>query len=99
MFSKSYSGVKYFGVWAEETADAFGKRDALAVLHDVRERCRDEDMRNEHTAAAVAFLEASATRKSAFREFWDALDIIDPEDRWQNVNSALNGIVRVLGGH
>lgn len=95
-FSKPYAGVKFFGVWAEETADIFGRRDALAVLHEVRDRCREQDMRNEHTSAAIAFLEAGATRKAPFRAFQEAIDMMNPESRWQNVNAALNSIERIL---
>lgn len=97
MFHKPYTGVKYFGVWAEETADTFGRRDALAVLADVRDRCRDEDMRNDHTAAALAYLERSATRTAAFRRFRKALDMTDPEERGQSIAATLQAIERQAG--
>jgi hypothetical protein len=28
-FAKPYQKVTYFGLWAEESADAYGKRDAM----------------------------------------------------------------------
>jgi len=44
-FAKPYKKVQYFGLWAEETADQYGKRDAMAILADAAGRCFDEDMR------------------------------------------------------
>ena len=69
MFSDPYRGVKYFGQWAEETADAFGCRDALTVLQDAAERCAEEDMRTAHVLAALAYLSAAAARQGAFGAF------------------------------
>lgn len=97
MFSDAYRGVKYFGHWAEETADAFGSRDALAVLRDAADRCGEEDMRTAHVAAALAFLSASATRQGAFEAFRRGLAIPDPETRSQAVLEAYRTIFRVIG--
>lgn len=97
MFSDAYRGVKYFGQWAEETADAFGSRDAMAVLRDAADRCGEEDMRTAHVAAALAFLAASATRRGAFSAFRKGLDIPDPETRSRAVLAALLAISRVIG--
>ena len=44
-FARPYRKVPYFGIWAEETADQYGKRDALAVLADVAGCCFDDDVR------------------------------------------------------
>lgn len=97
MFSDAYRGVKYFGVWAEETADTFGRRDALAVLQDAVDRCADEDMRTDQVAAALVFLAASATRQGAFRAFRVGLDLHDPTDRSRALFSALVLIRQILG--
>jgi hypothetical protein len=97
MFSDAYRGVKYFGHWAEETADAFGGRDALAVLRDAADRCAEEDMRTPHVAAALAFLAATATRQGAFDAFRRGLGIPDPATRSVAVLAALASIVRVVG--
>lgn len=97
MFSDAYRRVKYFGHWAEETADAFGGRDALAVLRDAADRCGEEDMRTAHVAAALAFLGASATRQGAFEAFRRGLDVPDPATRSTATQEALASIVRLLG--
>ena len=97
MFSDAYRGVKYFGHWAEETADAYGSRDALAVLQDAAERCTEEDVRTGQVMAALSFLSASATRQGAFRAFRVGLDLPDPLDRSRAVYSALASIRAVLG--
>ena len=97
MFSDAYRGVKYFGHWAEETADAFGGRDALAVLRDAADQCAEEDMRTPHVAAALAFLAATATRQGAFEAFRRGLDIQDPAARSTAVLDAFAGIARVVG--
>ena len=97
MFSDAYRRVKYFGQWAEETADAFGGRDALAVLRDAADRCGEEDMRTAHVAAALAFLAASATRQGAFDAFRRGLDTPHPQRRSAAVQGAYMAIVRVVG--
>jgi hypothetical protein len=97
MFSDAYRGVKYFGHWAEETADAFGSRDALAVLRDAAERCGEEDMRTAHVDAALAYLAATATRQGAFGAFRQGLAIHDPETRSRAVLDAFMAISRVIG--
>ena len=41
-FADPYRKVPYFGIWAEETADQYGKRDAMAVLADAAGCCIDD---------------------------------------------------------
>lgn len=96
MFSNAYRGVHYFGHWAEETADDFGTRDALAVLRVAVERCAEEDMRTAEVMAALAYLEPLATRGGAFRAFRAGLGLPDPASRLVAVLAAYEGIVRVL---
>lgn len=97
MFSDPYRGVKYFGHWADETADAFGGRDALAVLRDAVVRCADEDMRTPDVLAALAFLAARATRGAAFADFRRGLDLPDPETRSAAILAAYSGIAQIVG--
>lgn len=97
MFSDAYRGVKYFGQWAEETADAYGRRDALAILQEAAERCAEEDMRTGQVMAALSFLSTSATRQGAFRAFRVGLDLPDPLERSRAIYSALASIRGVLG--
>jgi len=94
MFSKPYEGVKHFGIWADESACSHGSKDALAVLEDALARCRDQDMRTTDVLAALDYLEPQAARQWPFQSFRSALDMQNPETRWQNLNAALNGIRR-----
>lgn len=98
MFSDPYRGVTYFGMWAEETADSFGQRDALAVLQAAVKNCIEEDMRSPEVMAALAFLAASATRQGAFNSFRRGLDFQDPKARYTALLASFRGICRVLGG-
>lgn len=97
MFSKPYSRVTHFGVWAEESADHYGRRDAFAVLTDAFERCRDEDMNTEHVFAALDYLAEFTPRASPFNQFRRALQVEHPEERCQAVHSALRAVRRALG--
>ena len=42
-FAKPYRKVAYFGLWAEESADQYGKRDAMAILADAVDCGIDDD--------------------------------------------------------
>lgn len=97
MFSDPYRGVKFFGLWAEEGADAMGARDALNVLRDAVERCRDEDMRTDEVFEALAFLSATATRQGPFASFRRGLDFQEPATRLAALLAAYRGIRRILG--
>lgn len=96
MFQKPYEGVKYFGIWAEENADRKGRRDAIAILKAARDRCIDEDMRTPDVMAALDWLEPQAVRKWPFRQFRQALDMTNPDGRWQKVNAAFNAIEKAF---
>lgn len=97
MFSDAYRGVKYFGQWADETADCYGARDALLVLKDAAGRCAEEDMRKPEVAAALAYLAGMAARREAFGRFWRGLHLPDPATRSAAVLEAYGAIDRVLG--
>lgn len=55
-FARPYQNVPYFGIWAEETADDYGKRDAATIVRDAVMRCVDEDMRTPEVFAALDYL-------------------------------------------
>ena len=97
MFSDPYRGVKYFGQWADETADAFGTRDALTVLRDAADRCGDEDMRTAEVLAALAYLAGIASRGEAFVAFRRGLDLPDPETRSRAILGAYAAIGKTMG--
>lgn len=97
MFSEIYRRVAYFGHWADDTADTFGRRDALAILRDAVERCGDQDMRTSDVDTALAYLEAIGTRQRAFADFRLGLGLLDPFERSQAVLCAYRAIVRLLG--
>jgi hypothetical protein len=44
-FASPYRKVPYFGIWAEETAHQYNKRDAMAELADAAGCCFDDDVR------------------------------------------------------
>ena len=96
MFSEIYRRVAYFGWWADDTADTFGRRDALAILRDAVERCGEQDMRTSDVSAALAYLEAIGTRQRAFIDFRAGLDLPDALERSQAVLRAYKAVVRVL---
>jgi len=52
-FSKPHRGVTYFGLFAEETADDYGRRAAVTILARAAERCTDEDMREDREVRAA----------------------------------------------
>ena len=65
---------------------------ALAVLIQALECCRDHDMRTPDVFAALDFLAAHTTEKWPFDQFRSALERPNAEGRWQNLNASLNGI-------
>ena len=96
-FSSPYRNVAYFGSWGEETADVFGKRDALNVLKMAVENCVESDMRTPEVLGAVAFLERTATRDWEFKQFRLGLDCHDPINRRIRLHRAFNGILKITG--
>jgi hypothetical protein len=78
------------------------ERDALAVLADAVEGCREEDMRTPEVWASLDLLARSTSPRWAFEQFRESLNfaIGDPshaEGRWQNVHASLNAIRRAVG--
>jgi hypothetical protein len=75
--------------------------EALAVLEDALDRCRQEDMRTPEVFAALDFLAEHAKEKRPFDQFRDALNSDGTEGwqiegRWQVLNASLNGIKLAL---
>ena len=96
-YSKPYRGVAWFGLWASDTADDYGRRDAVKVLADAAERCLDEDMREDREVrGALAFLMDNGHEKPA-RAFRQALEVPHPHQRRQAAADAVHAIHRAIG--
>jgi hypothetical protein len=77
------------------------EKNALAVLVDAVDRCREEDMRTAEVFASLDLLARRASTRWPFDQFKESLDFAvgDPshaEGRWQNVHASLNAIRRAL---
>lgn len=81
-FARPYQNVPYFGIWAEESADDYGKRDAATVLRDAVMRCVEEDMRTPEVFAALEYLARHGAPKATAKNFRAALDLEHPMGRW-----------------
>ena len=78
------------------------EKNALAVLADAVDRCRDEDMRTIEVLASLDLLARHASPRWPFEQFKESLnfaigDPSDAEGRWQNVHASLNAIRRAIG--
>src|SRR5262245_17508500 len=71
---------------------------ALAILEDALKRCRNEDMRKPEVYGAVEQLSRRSVSNGdgPFDKFRDALGIENEDARWENLNTALNGIRQVV---
>jgi hypothetical protein len=75
------------------------ERNALAVLGDAVDRCRQEDMRTAEVFASLDLLARRTSTRWPFEQFKESLNFAvgDPshaEGRWQNVHASLNAIRR-----
>ena len=96
-YSNAYRGVQYFGVAFEESADTYGRRDALAILATAAERTADRDLRHDReTLEALDFL--IGQHLPAARAFQAALAIEHPTERRQAVTAAYRHLCRVVSG-
>jgi hypothetical protein len=73
------------------------RQQALTILQNALDRCRDEDMRTPEVFEALDFLAARRSGAWQFKQFRDALDGdgmtgVEKEGRWQVLNASLNGI-------
>ena len=78
------------------------EKNALAVLADAADRCREEDMRIPEVLASLDLLARRTSIRWPFEQFKESLNFAvgDPshaEGRWQNVRASLNAIRRAVG--
>jgi hypothetical protein len=78
------------------------EKNALAVLADAVDRCREEDMRIAEVFASLDLLARRTSTRWPFERFKESLNFAvgDPshaEGRWQNVHASLNAIRRAVG--
>ena len=78
------------------------EKNALAVLADAVDRCRDEDMRTIEVLASLDLLARHTSPRWPFEQFKESLnfaigDPSDDEGRWQNGHASLNAIRRAIG--
>jgi hypothetical protein len=78
------------------------EKNALAVLADAVDRCREEDMRIPEVLASLDLLARRTSTGWPFERFKESLNfaIGDPshaEGRWQNLHASYNAIRRAIG--
>ena len=96
-FSKPHRGVTYFGLFAEDTADDYGRRTAVTILGAAAERCTDEDMREDREVRdALDYLTRYGHDKRAM-QFRKALDVPHPHQRRHAAAEAVHAIQGALG--
>jgi hypothetical protein len=98
MFSDVYRRVTHFGQWADETADAYGRRDAFEVLQAAAQACAEAEQRTPEVRAALDFLKPFATRPALVERFWGALAHPDPAARQAAATAALALLARHIPG-
>jgi hypothetical protein len=97
-FAKPYQKVTYFGLWAEETADDYGKRDAMAILADAAGRCYDQDMRQrQELRDALDYLARVTSRAVYINRFRKALEEPNPAVRFRAAGDAYRALLRRMG--
>jgi hypothetical protein len=97
-FSSPYRKVPYFGIWAEETADDYGKRDAMAVLADAAGCCFDDDVRQrQELRRALDYLARETSRAVYVARFRKTLDEPNPVMRFRAANDAYTALARRIG--
>lgn len=94
-FSRPHKGVAFFGLFAEESADTYGCRDAMAILAAAIEQTQDRDLRHDSdTLDALAFLQQHGGHQPAARAFQAALAIQHPDARRQVLTAAYKRLCR-----
>jgi hypothetical protein len=92
-FAKPYRKVPYFGIWAEESADQYGKRDAMAVLAEAAGCCFDDDVRQRpELQRAIEYLARETSRAVYVNRFRKALDEPHPVMRFRAANNAYKAL-------
>jgi hypothetical protein len=96
-FARPYQKVAYFGLWAEESADEYGKRDAMAILADAAGRCVDDDMRQrQEVLDAIEYLARVTNCPVDLNRFRKALDEPNPSVRFRAAGEAYKALQRRL---
>ena len=100
-FARIHTGIAWFGIWASETADDYGRRDALACLASAVEQTMDRDLRDDRdTLEALDYLEAqSGSRAAIIRRFRKALAEPEAVTRRQAAGDAYAAICKAVAGH
>lgn len=93
-YSAPYQNVAFFGVWAFEAEG--GKRDAMAVLCDAANRCRDQDMRTPEVFGALDWLARYGCNEKRARAFRNALSLTDPDMRRMAVSGVYDLLARAM---
>jgi hypothetical protein len=72
---------------------------ALGALEEVAARCHHESVpRSGALRLVLAYLASrEPCPRHSFDNYWRAVDHARPQDRWSQVNSALNGIYAAVG--
>jgi len=94
-YRRSTNGM-YFGINRhEDYIEIPARRDALAILTAARDRCAEQDMRDDpETLAALEYLGRSNSYPHHIAGFRKALDELHPIGRYRAVTIALCGIER-----
>lgn len=96
-FSAQYRKVGYFGIWAEESADIYGARDAVRIVAHAAGCCYDEDMRESRELIdALGYLRHRAAQEKGAIRFWKALAEPDPATRFRMADEAVKALQRSL---
>lgn len=99
-FSKPYRGVAHFGLWANESADVYGHRDAMAILADAIERSRDVDLRHDQAVTdALDYLDEHGGRLPAVGSFRKALNVQHPVTRRRDLKDAYKRLCASANGN
>lgn len=71
-------------------------KEALTVLAEATDRCRNEDMRTPEVVDALKTLLAIAQVRWPFEQFWRALGGDNSEGRRQEANASYNAILLAI---
>ena len=99
-YAKRHKGIAHFGVWADETADAYGARDAMAILAAAIGRTQDDDLRHDRDMLeALHYLAQHAGgRMPSVKAFRAGLDVQHPDMRRKALTDAYRAMARQAGG-
>ena len=99
-YGKIYREVRHFGIWADDSADANGAADALAILADAVERSRDQDLNHDQaTADALDYLSEQAGAEKPVALFRKGMAIPHPVTRRHALADAYKRLCRTAQGH